>query len=570
MWKFLQSLNRAFRQHVHSPRPSAGVYVEEEQDVVAEKTEKICPFSWIRRHSEECLEKPRCSAEVLNSLHVNGPDEEFDEVGHCRNNAGRKDKKEWWRSCHSDFWQYMRQPNHMAEAISWGSAVLWGTDTDRLRRKTRLLYRVLCAAPGGSGTHKNVVDALTSGTLSTKTPSLLAIKDAAGSAHDTAVNVSKTETLDSAMEEFQSMCNKYTAQNEIILGLEAWETGDMTSAVQHLQTSCLLGNSSACLNLAFCYEKGSGVQADKDKAEHYYRMAAKGGNSLALFNLGLIQMNQYREKEDHGAAQCGCKKNEAISLMEKAARLGLAEAQTYLGMYHMDESDDPVKAVQYFKAAAEQNDAEGQYFLAACYEHGWGVEMNECRAAQLYSLAAGAGHVTALYNLAEFNENGLGGLPVDRSSAIELYQKASDLGSEDAKLRLKEIEMEKEAAEKSKNVKTFDELYINQHGDPGTSHSTVMSPSVSSPNLLDCLHHIPHFFNSGTKVTACKDKPGHRRSSAVDKLDFHFDRGEEFSLASVRPIADEGYQLTERELAVPREMHRSHTYPNIAMVACNM
>lgn len=60
----------AFRQYVHSPRPSAGLYVEEEQEVLetAEKSDKFCPFTWITKGSKDknAGEKLSCSSEVLN------------------------------------------------------------------------------------------------------------------------------------------------------------------------------------------------------------------------------------------------------------------------------------------------------------------------------------------------------------------------------------------------------------------------------------------------------------------------------------------------------------------------
>lgn len=53
---------------------------------------------------------------------------------------------------------------------------------------------------------------------------------------------------------------------------------------------------------------------------------------------------------------------------------------------------------------------EAQYFLGICYEQGLGVEVNECKAAHLYSQAAQSGHDGALYNLAVFHEYGIGGM----------------------------------------------------------------------------------------------------------------------------------------------------------------
>ena len=54
-------------------------------------------------------------------------------------------------------------------------------------------------------------------------------------------------------------------------------------------------------------------------------------------------------------------------------------------------------------------DSEAQYFLGICYEQGWGVEVNECKAASLYGAAAQNGHDGAMYNLGVFHEYGLGG-----------------------------------------------------------------------------------------------------------------------------------------------------------------
>ncbi|CAL1538221.1 unnamed protein product [Lymnaea stagnalis] len=575
MWKILHNFSRALRQHLHSPRTSAGLYVDEEPEVheLAEKRDKFCPISWMKKSSQDVCEKPICSAQVLNSLHIQNQNEGIEGNYQC-GNTGRKDKREWWQSCHKDFWHIMRQTEHMVEAISLGTAILWGTDKDRLRRKSVLLYRLIFSVPGNHSSLKNVIaDSITTASTTILGPKfsngLLAIKDASGAAHDAVINKSKSETLDSALEEFQTMCDEYKALNESYLGLQAKGRGDMTSAVEHLRTSCLLGNSSACFNLGLCYETGDGVEQDSDTAEHYYKMAAKRGNRLALYNLGLMYLDQQLEDE-HSDCSCPSRQKEGISLMEKAAWLGLAEAQTYLGIHHFQENQDPAKAVPYFKAAADQNDTEAQYFLAICYEQGWGVQVNECRAAQLYSLAANAGHETALYNLAVFTEHGLGGLPENLNGAIDLYKKAAEMGSEQAKIRLDEITLSNARAhEQKEKSKAVQHLQFNDHSNElSLSHHNVsLSPSVSSPNLTDYFHtNLFGFFSKNPSDNNWHSEHG-RSLDQGGNANFHLDFVGDDSHTKSRELKP-SFGSVQDEMLSPRTLHRSHTFPNMALIAC--
>ena len=55
-------------------------------------------------------------------------------------------------------------------------------------------------------------------------------------------------------------------------------------------------------------------------------------------------------------------------------------------------------------------DSEAQYILGMCYESGYGVEENPCRAADLYAKSADSGHPDATYSLAIFHRDGFGGI----------------------------------------------------------------------------------------------------------------------------------------------------------------
>ena len=55
-----------------------------------------------------------------------------------------------------------------------------------------------------------------------------------------------------------------------------------------------------------------------------------------------------------------------------------------------------VEAVKWFRTAAEQGDAEGQYYLGCCYELGFGVERNRSEADKWYFKAKEQGHKDGL------------------------------------------------------------------------------------------------------------------------------------------------------------------------------
>ena len=59
-----------------------------------------------------------------------------------------------------------------------------------------------------------------------------------------------------------------------------------------------LGYSEAYYNLGHSYYMGRGVNVDKKKAQHFYELAAMGGNVSARHNLGLLE---YRAGNQHRA-----------------------------------------------------------------------------------------------------------------------------------------------------------------------------------------------------------------------------------------------------------------------------
>jgi anti-anti-sigma factor len=78
-------------------------------------------------------------------------------------------------------------------------------------------------------------------------------------------------------------------------------------------------------------------------------------------------------------------------------------------------------------AGADAGNAESQYKLGRCYEHGLGVEQSFSAAAHWFALAAAQHHIEAQFALAHAYAFGMG-VPKDYGRALELYREAAERG----------------------------------------------------------------------------------------------------------------------------------------------
>lgn len=86
--------------------------------------------------------------------------------------------------------------------------------------------------------------------------------------------------------------------------------------------------------------------------------------------------------------------NAAFSLLYDSAKLGNANAQLLLGHGYIEGRWLPqstVKSAYWYQQAADQNDPYGLYFLAKCYEMGWGCEHSVKKAIGYYKQAKAVG-----------------------------------------------------------------------------------------------------------------------------------------------------------------------------------
>lgn len=85
---------------------------------------------------------------------------------------------------------------------------------------------------------------------------------------------------------------------------------------------------------------------------------------------------------------------------------------------------DYPRALGYFRAAAEQGDANAQYYVGLMHANGQGTTRDFAEAAKWYEKAAAQNQADALYALARLHVIGTG-VEADPAKAVELYERAA-------------------------------------------------------------------------------------------------------------------------------------------------
>lgn len=162
----------------------------------------------------------------------------------------------------------------------------------------------------------------------------------------------------------------------------------------------------------------------------WYQKAAIKGHPMSMYSLGLCYYK--------GIGQDGPNMNLALEWFEKAVRLGVNEAMSYMARIYLKlmviHADQPqsaqqyfVKAVQALKNAVEKGDTYAQRELGKIYLTGKGVAANYTMAVDLLKKAAAKNDAEAITFLGDCYHKGVG---VDRDIdvAVEHYLRAAELG----------------------------------------------------------------------------------------------------------------------------------------------
>ncbi len=232
---------------------------------------------------------------------------------------------------------------------------------------------------------------------------------------------------DRAFDAFRQAAEKGCVSGMVNLG-ECYFDGEGTAqnfyeGLRWFRQAANLGNTKAMLYLASCYYLGKGgLEENPALAFSWCRKAAEGGYPIAMHQVA----NMYFEGD-------GVIKNFELGMewLVKAADAGDVDSMTELA-YKLENSDDldlKKLSIQYYLEAAKNEDLTAINNLGCIFYDGMPgvIAVDRAEAKKLFEIAAEAGHVPSMINLAKTLES-----YGDNDGYRYWYRKAAQNGSEQA------------------------------------------------------------------------------------------------------------------------------------------
>ncbi|MEO0878609.1 MAG: tetratricopeptide repeat protein [Pseudomonadota bacterium] len=219
----------------------------------------------------------------------------------------------------------------------------------------------------------------------------------------------------------------------------AWrrmQAGEYAVARGLLEPLVAAGRADAQHMLGYMEERGLGGDVDLKRALDLYFTAASKGSVDAQFSLGEMAFLGDGVKRDYKRAR---------GWYELASEKNHGPAKVRLGAIYAAglglENPDHIKALDYFKQAADLGEVEAQYNVGVAYLIGRGVEKDYKTAEGWLRLAAEKGNPDAQYNLALLHDTDFLGAR-DPEKTLQWMQAAADKGLPPALNALGQMHME--------------------------------------------------------------------------------------------------------------------------------
>ena len=212
---------------------------------------------------------------------------------------------------------------------------------------------------------------------------------------------------------------------EVRLGLEeGWAEDGLKKAHDWYRKAADAGSPLGMSKLAWLYDEGHHVEADKAEAMGWYMKAAEAGEPTAMHRVG----DGFRDGEGVAADIVI-----AIRWYVWAGEAGAEGAYYSLAVIYDDGvlvPEDDTKAVYYFRIAALAGVPEAMLGLGSMYHEGAGVERDYEEAAYWYQSAVDAGHDEAGALLGVMYYEGTG-VEKDTEVALHFFVLAATVGRPD-------------------------------------------------------------------------------------------------------------------------------------------
>jgi len=212
-------------------------------------------------------------------------------------------------------------------------------------------------------------------------------------------------------------------------------------AVNYFEQAVARNSNYSRVELALCYEYGTGVEQDYQKAFDLYKAAAENGYVFANQKMAYYLEDAYLGEEDLAGA---------LENFKIAAEAGMHESIYNVGRFYkyaVGIPENPELALKYFNQSAEGGYPQALVELGLAYEQEYGgLEFDAQKAMDYMTQAANEGYPYAQYKVGYYYHYGL--IDTDLPKALEWYGKAYEQGYPYAAIMLGEYYLYNHGGEK--------------------------------------------------------------------------------------------------------------------------
>ncbi|MHC8510415.1 MAG: SEL1-like repeat protein [Rhodospirillales bacterium] len=259
-----------------------------------------------------------------------------------------------------------------------------------------------------------------------------------------------TESAVAAVKWFRAAAEQGHAGAEYELGVLYTEGAegvpkDSAEAVKWFGAAAEQGHEEA-LNALRAAAQGRAERRIAAQELSELRLAAESGDADAQFDLGVIYYQGRGVAQDHAeaarwsraAAEQGGWLWGLVGAMAAPPLNKGSPGAVRLGAFYdkgRGVPQDYAEAARWWRAAAEQEDVSGQYFLGLLHREGRGVPQSYAKAAELFRAAAEQGLDMAQSDLGMAYAEGLG-VAQDDAEAVKWFRAAAEQGRSTAQFNL--------------------------------------------------------------------------------------------------------------------------------------